>query len=266
NDLAYHLVVGVAMVLASASSATTRLRKFAWLGLLAPIGYGVLLTQSRTGMFAALAVVLFYVLRSVKRAVPLVIGGAIVLATLVMMSPSNPWRARTDAATAYGEDASARGRYDAWRTGVNMVKDRPLTGVGAGAFMIAWPEYAPGDVGDVRSEHNTWIQLVSELGFPALFLFLTVIGAAGFGTLHASKVKGPLQPIARGVQAGLVGFLICSVWGGIAWTWPIYLLASFAFAVRRLDASAAVVANRIDVVNDERYATMSPVPALAGRR
>ena len=266
NDLAYHLVVGVAMVLASASCATTRLRKVAWLGLLAPIGYGVLLTQSRTGMFAALIVVLFYVLRSVKRAVPFVLGGAALAAYLVMISPSNPWRARNEAATAYGEDASAKGRYDAWRTGINMVKDRPLTGVGAGAFMIAWPEYAPGDAGEARSEHNTWIQLVSELGFPALFLFLTVVGAAAVGTLHAAKVKGPLQPLARGVQAGLVGFLICSIWGGIAWTWPVYLLASFGFAVRRLDASSVTVANRIEVVNDERYATMSPVPALAGRR
>ena len=265
NDLAYHLVIGVAMILAASSLATTRLHKFAWLGLLAPIGYGVLLTQSRTGMFAALVVVLFYVLRSVKRA-PLVLGIAAVLTALVMMSPTNPWRTRTDAATAYGEDASARGRYDAWRTGVNMVKDRPLYGVGAGAFMIAWPEYAPGDAGEARSEHNTYIQLVSELGLPALFLFLTVIGAAAFGTMHAAKVKGPLQPIARGVQAGLIGFVICSVWGGIAWTWPVYLLASFAFAVRRLDANTAVVANQIEVVNDERYATMSPVPALAGRR
>ena len=265
NDLAYHLVIGVAMILAASSLATTRLHKFAWLGLLAPIGYGVLLTQSRTGMFAALVVVLFYVLRSVKRA-PLVLGIAAVLTALVMMSPTNPWRTRTDASTAYGEDASARGRYDAWRTGVNMVKDRPLYGVGAGAFMIAWPEYAPGDAGEARSEHNTYIQLVSELGLPALFLFLTVIGAAAFGTMHAAKVKGPLQPIARGVQAGLIGFVICSVWGGIAWTWPVYLLASFAFAVRRLDANTAVVANQIEVVNDERYATMSPVPALAGRR
>ncbi len=264
NDLAYHLVIGVAMVLAASSAATSRLHKIGWLALIAPIGYGVLLTQSRTGMFAALVVVLFYALRSVRRA-PFVLGVAAVLTALVMMSPTNPWSTRTQEATAYGEDASARGRYDAWRTGVNMVKDRPMTGVGAGAFMIAWPEYAPGDAGEARSEHNTYIQLISELGLPALLLFLTVLGASALGTLHAGKVTSPVQSIARGVQAGLVGFVICSVWGGIAWTWPIYLLASFAFVIRRLDAESIVAAKQLEVVTDHRYAAMSPVPALAGR-
>ena len=38
NDLAYHLVVGVAMVLAAANAATTRGRKLAWWALLVPIG------------------------------------------------------------------------------------------------------------------------------------------------------------------------------------------------------------------------------------
>lgn len=265
NDLAYHLVVGVAMVFAASAAATTRLRKIAWLGLLAPIGYGIALTQSRAGMFAGIVVGFFFALRWARRP-SLVLGVAFVLGVLFMMSPKNPWQTRTDAATAYGEDASARGRYDAWRTGVNMVKDRPFTGVGAGAFMIAWPEYAPGDVGDVRSEHNTYVQLTSELGFPALFLFLLAIGAAVLGIMHAAKVRGALQPLARGVQCGIIGFAICSVFGGIAWTWPVYLLTGLGFAIRRLDAGRAVVSNQIDVVRSNDYATLSAVPALAGRR
>jgi putative inorganic carbon (hco3(-)) transporter len=192
NDLAYHLVIGVAMALAASAAAGTRLRKLGWLALLAPLGYGLMLTQSRTGMFAGLAVGFVFLLRSAGKRVPLVLGVAFVLGVLFMMSPSNPWRTRTDAATAYGEDASARGRMDAWRTGINIVKDRPFSGVGAGAFMIAWPEYAPGDAGEVRSEHNTYIQLVSELGLPALFLFLTALGAAALGIMHAAKVRGAL--------------------------------------------------------------------------
>ncbi|HEX4462844.1 MAG TPA: hypothetical protein VIA18_32950, partial [Polyangia bacterium] len=113
NDLAYHLVVGVAMVCAAAAAGTTRLRKIAWLGLLAPIGYGLALTQSRAGMFAGLVVGFFFALRWARRPA-LVLGVGFVLAVLFMMSPKNPWQTRTDAATAYGEDASARGRYDAW--------------------------------------------------------------------------------------------------------------------------------------------------------
>jgi O-antigen ligase len=257
NDLAYHLVVGLAMLLAASTSATTRARRWAWRALLVPTGYAILLTQSRGGMLAAVVVALFWMLRSVRRA-PLLLGAAIVVGSLVFVSPNNPWRARTQSSSAFGEDQSARGRVDAWRTGVNMVADRPWTGVGAGAFMIAWPEYAPGDAGDARSEHNTFIQLIAELGIPALLLFLVAVGAGVVGAARAARVGGPLQPLARGVQCGLAGFAVCSIWGGIAWTWPLYLLLGLTFALRRVAAAAAPR----EMVQMHNYAVVTP-PALA---
>jgi O-antigen ligase len=263
NDLAYHLVVGLALTLAAATTATTRRRRLAWLALIAPIGWAIFLTQSRAGMLAALVVLLFWLLRSVRNA-PLVLGATVVLGCLIFVSPHNPWRARTAQATAYGEDMSARGRYDAWRTGINMVKDRPLSGVGAGAFMIAWPEYAPGDAGDVRSEHNTFVQLIAELGIPALLLFLGAVIAGAVAAARAARPPGPVQPLARGVQCGLIGFALCSVFGGIAWTWPIYLLLGLAYAARR---AVVQVHNNDDakIVRMHNYA-IAAAPALAGRR
>jgi O-antigen ligase len=262
NDLAYHLVVGIAMLLAASAAATTRRRRWAWRVLIVPVAWAILLTQSRAGMLAALVVALFWSLRSVRRA-PLLLGAVITVGALVFVSPSNPWHARTQSATAYGEDMSARGRYDAWRTGINMVKDRPFTGVGAGAFMIAWPEYAPGDAGDVRSEHNTFIQLVSELGLPALLLFLVAIGASALGLSSAARSRGPLMALARGVQCGLGGFALCSIYGGIAWTWPIYLLLGLAFALRQIAAAPQATP---DLVQTHNYAAVGAVPALASRR
>jgi O-antigen ligase len=147
---------------------------------------------------------------------------------------------------------------------MNMVKDRPFTGVGAGAFMIAWPEYAPGDAGEVRSEHNTFVQLIAELGIPALLLFVGAIVAGAISVGRAARHPGSMQPLARGVQCGLVGFALCSVFGGIAWTWPIYLLLGLAFAVRRIDVRAH---NKepTSMVQVHNYA-IATVPALAGRR
>jgi len=263
NDLAYHLVVGVAMILAAANAAHTRGRKLAWWSLLAPVFYAILLTQSRGGMFAACVVGLFWGLRSVKRA-PLILGAAAIAAAVVFISPNNPWSRRTQEATAYGEDVSARGRIDAWRTGLNIARERPLTGVGAGAFMIAWPEFAPGDAGEVRTKHNTFIQLLSELGIPALLIFIAAIGGAAFGMRRASKLRSSLQPYARGIQCGLVGFVICSIWGGIAFTWPIYLLLGMAFAARRI--SYAPSFHPIPATEDTVVSPMpQPVPALVGR-
>lgn len=260
NDLAYHLVVGVAMVLAAANSASTRRRRWMWWALLAPLAWAILLTQSRGGMLAAVVVALFWLLRSVKRA-PLIVGAAVTVAALVMVSPNNPWSRRTQASTAYGEDVSARGRLDAWRTGIAIARERPFTGVGAGAFMIAWPEFAPGDAGEARTQHNTFIELLSELGIPALLLFIVAVGGAALGMRRAGRARGALLPFARGVQCGLCGFAVCSLWGGIAWTWPIYLLLGLAFAVRRV-AAATVPARRDDTVVGS---LPQPLPALAGR-
>jgi putative inorganic carbon (hco3(-)) transporter len=266
NDLAYHLVVGVALILAAAQSAKTLPRKLAWYSLLAPVAYGILLTQSRGGMFATCVVVALWLLRSVKRA-PLIVGVAVTVGVILFMSPNNPWRTRTQEATAYGVDESAKGRIDAWRTGMNIAKERPMTGVGAGAFMIAWPEYAPGDAGMVRSEHNTFVQLIAELGIPALLLFLVALAGGALGVSRAGKSKTPLAPYARGVQCGLAGFAVCSIWGGIAWTWPVYLLLGLAFVTRRLaDAQPqAVVQTHNKIVHPHNYAPTTPVAALGGR-
>jgi O-antigen ligase len=264
NDLAYHLVIGVAMLLAASAEAKTPARRWAWRVLLLPVGYAILLTQSRAGMAAALVVTLFWVLRSVRHA-PIVLGIAVMLGSLLFVSPSNPWRARTQAATAYGEDQSARGRFDAWRTGINIVKDRPFSGVGAGAFMVAWPEYAPGDAGEVRSQHNTFVQLVSELGIPALLLFLSAIAAAAVGAMRAARAGGSIAPLARGAQCALAGFALCSVFGGIAWTWPVYLMCGLAYALRRVAAAREGAPHAADLVQSHNYAAVSPVPALAGR-
>jgi O-antigen ligase len=258
NDLAYHLVVGVALILAAATGAKTLTRRLFWLSLLLPLCYAVLLTQSRGGMFATCIVVVLWLLRSVRRA-PLVLGIAITVGCVVFVSPSNPWRARNASATAYGVDESAKGRLDAWRTGMNIARERPLTGVGAGAFMIAWPEYAPGDAGMVRSEHNTFVQLVAELGFPALLLFGLALAAGVLGVSRAGRSDERLAPVARGVQCGLAGFAVCSIWGGIAWSWPLYLLLGLSFATRRLAAPTPTV-----IMQSHNFVP-APAAALGGR-
>jgi O-antigen ligase len=238
NDLAYHLVVGVALLLAAREHMRAQAARRATLLALLPLAYALMLTRSRGGLFAASVVVLMWLLRSFKRA-PLLVGAAVALACVLLVSPSNPWRARTESSTVYGEDISARGRVDAWRTGINMAAQRPLTGVGAGAFVIAWPDFAPGDAGPARTEHNTFIQLVSELGVGGLGLFAAALFFSVLGVSRSARTSRELSGFARGIQFGLAGFALCSLWGGIAWTWPFYLLSGLSVAIRRLDKDAA---------------------------
>jgi O-antigen ligase len=238
NDCAYYLVVGVAMLLSAREAASRRWVKLAYLALLAPMFFAITLTQSRGGLIACGAVLTLWFVRTIKRA-PVLVGAALALAGLWAVGPSNVFEHRMESSVVYGEDMSAQGRVDAWRTGMNMVAARPFTGVGAGAFMAAWPDFAPGDVGPIRTEHNTFVQLLAELGIPALMLFVFALCAGIFGVSRAARTAY-LAPYARGVQCGLAGFAICSLWGGIAFTWPIYLLLGASFAISRLAAENAV--------------------------
>ena len=139
-----------------------------------------------------------------------------------------------------------------------------MTGVGAGAFMIAWPEFAPGDAGEVRTQHNTFIQLLSELGIPALLLFIGALAAGVLGMRRAARVESPLTPFVRGVEGGLAGFVVCSIFGGIAFTWPVYLLLGLAFAAGRIHQMAGMAPSlRTDDTVVEPMPR--PLPALAGR-
>jgi O-antigen ligase len=236
NDLAYHLVVGIALTLAAREGARSRAARFFFLTLLVPLGTGVLLTQSRGGMVASSVVLLLWAVRSFRRA-PTLVGVALALGCVLYLSPRDPWRSRAESAIAFGEDVSARGRIDAWRTGLNIAYERPFTGVGAGAFVVAWPTFAPGDAGPARTEHNTFIQLLGELGIPGLALFLCAFLA---GTLRLGRASSAADfaASARGVQCGLAGFAVCSLSGGLALSWPVYLLLGTSVAITRLAAHA----------------------------
>jgi O-antigen ligase len=67
-------------------------------------------------------------------------------------------------------------RADLVRSSLAMVRDRPLTGFGLGAWPSAYPAYARFDDGTfVNQAHNEWVQWAAEGGVPFFFLWLIAI-------------------------------------------------------------------------------------------
>jgi O-antigen ligase len=66
------------------------------------------------------------------------------------------------------------------RSSLAMVRDRPLTGFGLGAWSSAYPAYARYDDGTfVNQAHNEWVQWAAEGGVPFFLLMLiAVVGLA----------------------------------------------------------------------------------------
>lgn len=123
-------------------------------GLTAAVAfYTVFMTQSRGGLVAALLVPGIYVVRryGLKSMIP-----AAMLALPVLLLGGRS-----------GESAeqSTLERYEAWSTGIGMLKSNPIFGVGARQF--AEHHYL--------TAHNTFVLAFAELGLPGFFLFVAIM-------------------------------------------------------------------------------------------
>ena len=113
------------------------------------------------------------------------------------------------------------GRTDIWTVGMRMVRAHPVTGIGLGNFQNTSVHYLlrPGEI--QRSEffvdqpkvaHNTFLQVLAEVGVPGLILFLMIIGfslRAGIRAAWSFQRSGDLRMelVARGLVVSLCGLL-----------------------------------------------------------
>jgi O-antigen ligase len=113
------------------------------------------------------------------------------------------------------------GRVDLWEVAVQVFRDHPLIGVGAGNFRVVEPAYAITDI-NLRSTHlvvdltkvvhNTYLHLLTEIGLIGLALFVSIIVAALALGMRAIKEfseqrDSEMEILARGLVVGTIGML-----------------------------------------------------------
>jgi O-antigen ligase len=234
NRLAMNLIVVLPMALAMVSLARRRWVKVLFGVVAAAQVAAIVLTHSRSGaVAAALAVALaLFRGRTLSPAAKGVAFGAIA-AGLLAFAPATFWeRSRTIA--AYDTDASVGARENAWKVLSVIVSERPLSGVGAGAFIQAWNRFAPLDAGGRRYvAHNILFEIVGDLGVLAFGLFATFVLMLLRQTWKAGA--DPLVgPEARAVFAGLAGYLVMEMVNGYSLSWFLYFLFACALASIRI--------------------------------
>jgi len=187
----------------------------------------LLVNQNLTALTAALAgaAVLLAVVHGRRAALPM--AGA-VLAAAVAFAAYPPLRFRAREAVAAVRtgnwDALVSFRGGAWAAGVEMARDRPLTGYGPGTFGA---EYVPHRLAaEIRARHRfvaplltssyaeahcDYLQVFSEAGTPAGLLVLAAVGC-----LFAALVR----TVRRGTTAEaviLLGVLAASATAALTW-------------------------------------------------
>jgi putative inorganic carbon (HCO3(-)) transporter len=237
NDLGQLFVLALTFaiyLMANASRVSSRFLLFCSLLWLL---YGMILTNSRGALLAALVVIALEGWRRYGK-IAVSVSAILGLPTLFAVTRLSQLSA--------GEQ-SASDRIQAWYEGIQMLKYHPVFGIGFGNFT----DYNP------LTAHNFIVLPMAELGFFGFALWLGLIWyslrmlwwiAFGPHSSHGGDAKTPADPAwqaevlaARGLLLTFVGFGIAAFFLSQSYKAPLFLLCGLALA--RFASAARLLPN-----------------------
>lgn len=234
NDLALHLVTMIPLAVGLAFARRGPLKKVAYLLCAALFTAGVVVSFSRGGFLGlvASAGVLAWKLGRKRRFVV----GALMAVSLLVFIAAAPADYGLRITSMFGGDAtgSASARQDLFWRSLLVALRYPLTGVGLGCF------YHRGAHDQVT--HNAYTQVAAEMGLAALVVYVLFMVSpirrlreVERETLEA-KDRASFYYLAVGMQASIVGYMVCSFFASVAHLWYVYYLVAYAVCLRRIYA------------------------------
>ncbi len=245
NRLAMCLIAVLPFALYGAITARRRWVRAVFAVTLAAQIAAIVLTHSRSGAVAAAIALALFLFRggTLTFGRKLAAAGVIALG-LLAFAPESFWQRQATIAE-YETDVSVEGRENAWKVLGVIVEERPLTGVGAFAFIHAWGRYAPLEAGGRRYvAHNVLLEIVGELGVLAFLLFCAFIAwllpklwRAGSDPLVGTE--------ARAIFAALAGYLVIEMVNGYSLSWFLYFLFACGLVTIRLSRARAALGTEL---------------------
>ena len=174
----------------------------------------MLLTFSRSaalGLLIGLAVVSLLRRPNRRRAAQLFIGSGVVIGIFTLLfAPFLIARLSTDVAT---EQVSIDERMDQTTLAWQLLRERPLTGVGAGNFTEYNP---PNALTQVMRVHNVPLLIASELGLPGLALWLTSVVTVIVAGVRSGRATTAIWPVL--MTSALIAIVVISLFDYYWWT------------------------------------------------
>jgi O-antigen ligase len=218
NELAALLVAGMAFAgILAVTTKESALRVAAGSAVVLFLA-GLIYTVSRGGLLALFVALIAACLMAGRWRGRTLVVTALGLMTMVIYFASF---AGLDARDRVTTVEGGSGRTDIWKVGWRMVEDEPIHGIGSGNFPISSIHYLlqPGVlerdefiIDTPKVAHNTYLQILAELGIVGIALFLTIIGFAMRCALKAAQWFGRngdyhMELFSRGMVVALVGIL-----------------------------------------------------------
>lgn len=207
------------------------------------LGAAIVFSGSRGAFLAAAAVGIFVLVRF--RSIRLgwrVAAVAAAAITIVATAGDQYWeqmKAIGDPEQDYNRTAVS-GRIQTWQRGLGYAAQFPITGLGAGNFGMAEGTVATelrrlqeqGIGTPWNTAHNTYVQVLAELGVPGAVLFVWLLGAA-WREMRRAERNPPTrnaQSLVQATKASTLGMLVGILFLSHAYTPMLYVLLAFAAA------------------------------------
>lgn len=243
NDFAMFLVMSLPFMWFLMRSTKHLVLRAVLLGLMPATIHAVMLTYSRGGFLGLCAALGFVALREKNK----VLSTLAVLAGVIFWAAfaGQDYQARIGSIDDYEEDGSATGRIESWETGMRMVMDNPVFGVGLKRYVEAYPTYATKPGERAREAHNSWVQLAAESGMFAVLAYGMLILAAfhSFRRIDKRTAQLPeeagnrIRALSLAFQGSMVGYLVCGFFLSMEDQEFFYLLIALSQLLDRTTAA-----------------------------
>lgn len=234
NDLALHLVTMVPIAFALAFAKRGVLAKVVYLGSSALMIAAIVVTFSRGGFLGLLASA-FVLVRKLggKNRIASTAGLGLALILFIAFAPGD-YSGRVSTIFDSGADltGSSSQRNQVLQRSVLVAVRYPLFGVGLGNFHFkSFQELGT---------HNAYTQVGAEMGLAAMVIYMMFL-LSPLRRLRQIVRESEGQPadrtfyyLAIGLQASLVGYMVSSFFGAVAYQWYVYYLVGYAVCLHRI--------------------------------
>lgn len=237
NDLAMNIAINWPLCLFFLLTVRGALKKALWAFALLVMIYALIATYSRGGFLALAVAVMFclwdFGIRARRR---YLLGIAAVCAIgMLVVAPGNYIKRLETLVGRFQEGdydrGSAEARKEILLRSLTITATHPIFGVGPGNF----PSYT----GMWRVTHNTYTQLSSECGIPALLMFLLLLRRAFLNLYYLRKMprtpdKEELHLYASALGASFVAYLMGAFFASTAYEPFTYYIVIYTTLLYRL--------------------------------
>lgn len=234
NDMALFLVTLVPIAFALLLTSRSLTRKILFGSGAVLMVTAIVLTYSRGGFIGLVVALTFFAWKTgQRRRLEIIALGFLMVAAFLALVPGYAMRLASILIPSLDPLGSSEARSGELFRSLYVAIRHPLLGIGMGNYASEMSYRG-------LVTHNSYTQVAAEMGMAALVCYtmfvvkpLKKLGQIARETFEVRR-NSHYYYLAVGLQASLVGYLVCSFFASVAYLWYVYYLVAYAVCLRRL--------------------------------